>query len=224
LLLRHFQYRVDHSVMYLRHVFFMFAWMFCACGVAQDAILYGAWQLQGPHSWQRLQLNNDVTYQHSVKTANSQRAEVGRWHSAGVDAIMLTLYYDGNAVENWQRQPGADSSTQTVVGAAIPHTAVAPSTYEPASSDMYAESKVVELITQIACEELRYPQRDLGKNELRYKALAQSLGFESGDPAKLQRTLRYYQSNTEFMRAHQQFIAENSMRCAMAKDQVSVAR
>ena len=88
-------------------------------------------------------------------------------------------------------------------------------------ADLYAESKVVELITQIACEELRYPRRDMAASERRYKALAQSLGFEPSDPAKLQRTLLYYQSNAEFMCAHQQAISANSMRCVTATDQVS---
>jgi len=102
-----------------------------------------------------------------------------------------------------------------------PQALVASSVPEPAPANMYAESKVVELITRIACEELRYPQRDLAASERRYKELAQSLGFELSDPAKLQRTLRYYQSNAEFMRAHQQAISANSMRCVTATDQVS---
>lgn len=231
---------------------------------------------------------------------------------AGVDANSLTLYYDGNEVEAWQRQqragvspsrpiaaagpratatasehaaPSAASAhravtvpvTQVVLSSAslemptMPHFLIGarvralPATFAsvsltspgiaqppmpifivaaddanaaspvkpPAeistaappvrdtSTGLHTEMKVVELITQIACEELRYPQRDLAISERRYRELAHALGFAAGDPATLQRTLRYYQSNVEFIRAHQQTIAENSLRCAMAKEQVS---
>lgn len=217
---------------------------------------------------------------------------------AGVDANSLTLYYDGDAVETWQRQsPAAASPTaqpsvanaaaaaaaqqrprrtpraitlpapqvtlvavqieppaapdfliaarhksQMVVAdytpAPIAITAIAPiaqpefaiaadaEAVTPARTPMpagiYPESSVVELITQIACEELRYPQRASAASARRYQQLALQLGFTPHDPARLQRTLRYYQSNAEFLRAHQRTIADNSLRCAMLMQQVSV--
>jgi hypothetical protein len=232
---------------------------------------------------------------------------------AGVDANSLTLYYDGDAVETWQRLPhaaalpAAPSLAATTVAAkvtpaqqsqlpprkprtitlptpqvhlmaaridapvmpdfliaarprearlttsydiampaqpvvaALPEFSVAaepPASAEPTISasapaaqvrppaspvpaGLYPEASVVELITQVACEELRYPQRDPAASLKRYQQIAQSLGFESGDPVRLQRTLRFYQSNADFLRAHQRAIAENSMRCVTALEQVS---
>jgi len=116
-----------------------------------------------------------------------------------------------------------EAAVATAAPPSMPPAVVQPIRFN-APEGLYAESQVVELITQIACEELRYPQRDLVKSEQRYQQLAQALGFESRDPTRLQRTLRYYQSNTEFMRAHQQSIAENSMRCVMEREQVSVVQ
>lgn len=212
---------------------------------------------------------------------------------AGVDANSLTLYYDGDAVETWQRvprvaaspaqRPRTPRSTRLPVPqvrlvdvqieipampnfrtAARIRTATLAMVYElsssaamvspvmpvfsvaavdvstsasvatpmeiplplapparPAPTDIYPEANVVELITQIACEELRYPQRDPAASRQRYQRIAQALGFESHNAVHLRRTLRYYQSNADFLRAHQHAIAENSMRCLMLPEQVS---
>lgn len=120
----------------------------------------------------------------------------------------------------------ADTAAETAASAAPTTSAFAPTTavrlpVSPVPAGLYPETSVVELITQVACEELRYPQRDPAASLKRYQRIAQALGFESVDSSRLQRTLRYYQSNAEFLRAHQRAIAENSMRCVMLPDQVS---
>jgi len=87
---------------------------------------------------------------------------------------------------------------------------------------LYDEQQVAELITQLACEQLRYPQRANTPNAPRDRQLAIDAGMTPFDATRLKRTLHYYQSNSAFMQKHQSQIAERSMACVLARQQVSV--
>lgn len=223
---------------------------------------------------------------------------------AGVDQHTLTLYYDGDALETWQRResPGrgqrraternlslpADHVTRQrtrriairapqpslaqplieapllpsfqratapefvpasatvvvppLVMAAVtppllviatetaaqprpaPHVPAIPASPPPAvatPAGLYDEQQVAALITQLACDQLRYPQRANTIDVARQRQMAIDAGMTPFDATRLARTLRHYQSNAAFMHRHQAQIAERSMACVLAREQVS---